>query len=130
MAWPPRVGELLPRADEAIGVRYKLATYSLDRDHPLGGPKARGFAVILGITASSIDYLEAQVCSGVLGAPIASVRPNPPYGVSCVVEFQLQGVGDYHRRVANLRTVWTLKNRNSRPRLANAYLRPRLGSKH
>jgi len=29
MEWPPQVGELLPRADEAIGVRYKLETYSL-----------------------------------------------------------------------------------------------------
>lgn len=30
MGWPPQVGELLPRAEEAIGVRYKLTTDSLD----------------------------------------------------------------------------------------------------
>lgn len=47
MGWPPQVGELLPRAEEAIGVRYKLATYSLDPFHEDGGPKAKGFAQIL-----------------------------------------------------------------------------------
>ena len=27
MGWPPQAGELLPRATEATGVRYKLATH-------------------------------------------------------------------------------------------------------
>jgi hypothetical protein len=57
---PPAVGELVPRAAEAFGVRYKLATYSLDVDHKDGGPKAKGFKRILGITIKDIGYLEAQ----------------------------------------------------------------------
>jgi hypothetical protein len=32
------VGELLPRAAEAFGVRYKLATYSLDVFEQPGAP--------------------------------------------------------------------------------------------
>jgi hypothetical protein len=36
----PAVGELLPRGVEAIGVRRKLETYSLDVAHKYGGPKA------------------------------------------------------------------------------------------
>ena len=45
---PPAVGELLPRAADAFGLRYKLETYSLDPTHKRGGPKARGFELILG----------------------------------------------------------------------------------
>jgi hypothetical protein len=56
MGWPPQVGELLPRAEEATGVRYKLATYSLAIDHRDGGPKAQAFAAILGISQHSIQY--------------------------------------------------------------------------
>jgi hypothetical protein len=40
-------GELLPRAGETFGVRYKLATYSLNTANEIGAPKARGFALIL-----------------------------------------------------------------------------------
>jgi hypothetical protein len=43
------VGDLLPRAAEAFGVRYKLETYSLDVTNKAGAPKARGFELILGI---------------------------------------------------------------------------------
>jgi hypothetical protein len=35
----PTVGELLPRAAEAFGVRHKLATYSLDITHTHGDPR-------------------------------------------------------------------------------------------
>ena len=79
MGWPPRVGELLPHAEEAIGVRDKLSGYSLNTEHGHGGPKARGFARILGITLDSIDYLEAQICASVMRAPISKVRANPPH---------------------------------------------------
>jgi hypothetical protein len=33
---------VLPRAAEALGVREKLADYSLEVTHEDGGPKARG----------------------------------------------------------------------------------------
>jgi hypothetical protein len=49
------VGELLPRGAEAVGVRHKLATYSLNSAHEDGGPKARGFKRILGIAIDDID---------------------------------------------------------------------------
>jgi len=121
MGWPPQVGELLPQAEEAFGVREKLAAYCLNADHGRGGPKARGFAVILGITLDEIEYLEAQIRRGIQQHPIKAVKSNPPYGWKCVVEFPLQGVGSYSERTANLRTVWELSTPFIPPRLVNAF---------
>lgn len=123
MGWPPQVGELLPRAEEAFGVREKLASYSLALDHRVGGPKARGFRLILGITIASIDYLETEIYVGIQQHPVKAVVDNPPYGQNCVVEFPLHGVGSYSNRVARLRTVWQLVTPDLPPRLVNAFPR-------
>jgi hypothetical protein len=50
----PAVGEVLPRAAEAYGVRYKLATYSLDPTNEVAASKVRGFEQILAITLRDI----------------------------------------------------------------------------
>lgn len=124
MGWPPQAGELLPLGDEAFGIREKLAGYSLDlANQEGGGPKAKGFAVILGITLDSIDYLEAEIRRGIQQHPIKAVRVNEPYGWNCVVEFPLQGVGSYSERAENLRTVWELAEPLGPPRLVNAFLK-------
>jgi len=73
MAWPPQVGEILPRAGAPIGIRRKLTGYSLNRAHSTGGPKAQGFALILGITTRDTDYLESEIRSGILNAPVRAV---------------------------------------------------------
>lgn len=57
MSWPPTIGEPLPRASDAHGITDKLAAYCLDLAHEVGGPKARGFAQILGIGIADIAYL-------------------------------------------------------------------------
>jgi hypothetical protein len=62
----PVVGDLLPRGADAIGVRYKLETYSLNVTNEAGAPKARGFELILGISIKDIEYLEAQILARVL----------------------------------------------------------------
>ena len=121
MGWPPEVGELLPRAEAAFGIREKLAGYSLDPMHHRGGPKARGFAAILGITVESINHVEIEIRLGILRTPIKAVVDNQPYGWNCVVEFPLQGVGGYSERVANLRTIWELPAPSLPPRLINAF---------
>jgi hypothetical protein len=122
--WPPRAGELLPRAAEATGVRLKLATYSLDPANEKGGPKARGFALILGITAKDIDYLEGAIQTGALALPVSSVRDNPPWGINCVVTVPVRGRGEQKERVVNVRTAWAFDHGASPPRLASAYLKP------
>jgi hypothetical protein len=89
----PTKGELLPRAAEAVGVRIKLAEYSLDLTHNDGGAKARGFERILGITIEAIDHLEAQIMARVLDTPINDIRKNPPYGANYVIEMPISGIG-------------------------------------
>jgi len=121
---PPAAGELLPRGAEAFGVRVKLAMYSLDIAHKDGGPKARGFARILGITIDDIDYLEGAIYTGILVVPVSSVRDNPPWGVNCTVIVPVRGLGEKHARVVNMRTAWLLTSGADPPRLVNAYLKP------
>ena len=107
-----------------MGVRYKLATYSLALDHADGGPKARGFALILGISLASIDYLEAVIKAEILKTPIAATRTNPPHGVNGVVEFPIKGIGERTGTVVTLRTVWLVSEVGAAPRLLSALLKP------
>jgi hypothetical protein len=123
MGWPPQVGELLPRAEEAFGVHYKLATYSLAVDHSVGGPKAKGFTEILGISLESIEYLEGVIHAEITRAPIKATHQNQPHGIHCVVEFPVRGIGERSGVIARLRTVW-MSNPQVPPRLVSAYLKP------
>jgi hypothetical protein len=120
--WPPRVGELLPRAAEAFGVRYKLATYSLDIAHKRGGPKARGFDLILGITIDTIEYLETQILAHILDTPVREVHENAPWGIKCVVIVPVRGLGEKSGRVVDVTTVWQFDEPGVPPRLVNAYI--------
>jgi hypothetical protein len=121
---PSDVGEVLPRAAEAFGVRYKLATYSLDFTSKVGGPKARGFEQILGITIDAIDYLEAQILARILDTPVTEVQDNPPHGVNYVVNIQVRGIGAKADRVVTVRTVWIIASPGDAPRLVTAYPKP------
>jgi hypothetical protein len=120
----PAVGELLPRAAEAVGVRYKLETYSLDITNKVGAPKARGFELILGITIEAIDYLEAQILARVLDTPVREVHENPPYGIKGVVDIQVRGIGAKADRVVSVRTVWAFEEPGAPPRLVTAIPKP------
>lgn len=122
MGWPPKVGELLPRAAQATGVREKLLGYSLDVDHRLGGPKARGFERILGISIADVEYLAGAIESAVLQVAVGEVRDNAPYGVICVVPILVRGLGVRSDRVATVATAWELTGEAAAPRLVTAYI--------
>jgi Domain of unknown function (DUF6883) len=122
--WPAQVGQALPRGAEAVGVRYKLETYSLDINHKYGGPKARGFEQILGITIDAIDYLQAQIMARILDTPVSEIRDNQPYGVNYVVNIQVRGIGAMADRDVNVRTVWTFEDPGAPPRLVTAIPKP------
>jgi hypothetical protein len=124
VTWPPKPRERLPGAEKAVNVREKLLDYSLNTAHKDGGPKARGFERILGITIADIDYLEAAILDGIGETPIGSVRHNPPYGYNCVGDFELGGRGEMSERVVELRTVWRIAEAGSPPHMTTAYLRP------
>jgi len=123
MAWPPKVGETLPRAAEAIGVRRKLSTYSLDTAHRVGGPKARGFELILGITIRDIGYLEGAIQTGVLVVPVSGMRDGAVGGINCVVNVPVRGRGEKSGRTIEVRTAWQLTGVDAAPRLVTAYVR-------
>lgn len=120
--WPPVEGELPPHAAEAFGVRRKLETYSLDLTHDSGGPKARGFERILGITIDALDYLEAQILARILDTPVSAVRDNSPYGINCVVDIPVPGIGAKADRIASVRTAWIISTPGEKPRLVSAYI--------
>jgi hypothetical protein len=111
-------------AEEPVGVQHKLSTYSLNRAHSDGGPKAEGFARILGITIDAIDHLVDAIHRELPSAPITAVRENRTGGLNCVVEFEISGVGACSDRTVSLKTVWEIVGPASRPRLVTAYLKP------
>jgi hypothetical protein len=105
-------------------VRDKLAGYSLDPTHEVGGHKANGFERILGITIDDIDYLEAVILDHVQTTPLGSVRDSPLHGVSCVVDLGVRGLRDKADRFARVRTVWLLADADASSRLVTAYVKP------
>jgi hypothetical protein len=123
MPWPPRVGELLPRCDEPIGIERKLRGYSLDLAHEEGGPKANGFLIMLGLDLTDADYVETAIRAEITRTPIRRVKPSAVVGFDCTVQFPIAGTGRYSHRTANLRTGWTPAHPNARPRLTTAFLR-------
>jgi len=124
MSWPPKIGEPLPRAAQATGVREKLADYSLNPESEDGSPKAHGFALILGITIDHLDHLESEIRAGILTAAVKSLRENAIGRINCVVELPVRGVGEKSERTVNVRTVWELADEGSAPRLVSAFPKP------
>ena len=122
MAWPPRIGELLPHGEDAYNVREKLRDYSLNLAHDVGGDKAAGFLRILGISSGDLEYLVAALLDGARELPVTAVRDNPPFGFNCNVIVPVRGLGDRDDRVADVLTSWELRHEDDSPRLVTAYI--------
>ena len=122
MRWPPIIGEPLPNAAEAFGIREKLAAYCLNAAHEIGGPKAQGFRRILGIELADLDYLTDALTAGARSAPITSVRDNTPFGILCETQIAVAGLGKHRDRVALVTTSWELRHAGDAPRLVTAYI--------
>ncbi len=105
-------------------MRHKLATYSLNINHRDGGPKAKGFVMVLGITIESIAHLESKIHRGIRVALIKEVVPSADRGLKCVLEFPVRGAGAHANRRVNLRTIWHFSNALAAPRLVTAFLKP------
>lgn len=80
--------------------------------------------MILGITLDSVGHLEAEILRGVLTSPIVAVRRTHPFGITCVVDCPVRGVGALEARVVPVRTAWIFLDSASAPRLTSAYLKP------
>jgi hypothetical protein len=119
------VGEPLPRAAEAVGVRQELASYSLVLEHEDGGPKAYLFKQLLGITLAEVGHLVAEIRAGVLGTPVTRSWMNPPHGANCPVLVPVRGVGTHQSHVMLVTTGWQLRYVGDRPRLVTAHIKGR-----
>jgi hypothetical protein len=125
MWWPPRVGEPLPRAAEAVGVWRKLAMYSLAMGHEDGGPKAYLFEQLLGITLADVHHLEAEIMRELPRRPVTRAWVKADGAVGCGVLVPVRGVHLHHARVMPVTTGWELRYVGDRPRLVTAYIKGR-----
>lgn len=107
-------------------MRDKLVRYSLDPTHVVGGPKARAFERILGITLTDLDYLEAAIREAILTARVSEIRGQTQYGLQCGVRIGIRGLGAKRGRTVTAITAWEFAHPDAPPRMTNAYLRPRL----
>jgi len=122
VAWPPKIGELLPRAEDAYGVHEKLAGYSLNLDHPGPGKKAEGFARVLAITAEDLAHVAEVLLRGIRTTSVSRVRSAGQYGFHCEVIVPVRGLRDRADRVASVLTAWQIRRDGDPPRLITAYI--------
>jgi len=122
MSWPPAIGELLPRAEDAYGILDKLRGYSLNFEHEVGTHKARVFRSVLGITLGDADWLAEQLLAGTCERYVSAVRDNLPHGVLCEVFVPVTGVRELADRTAVVTTSWEYSSPEAAPRLVSAYI--------
>jgi hypothetical protein len=127
VSWPPQIGELLPRADDAHGVEEKLAAYPLKPDHPSGGAKAAGFARVLAITSEDLDYLASSLLAGLREIPVSAVRDRDDGSVLCEVIVPVRGLRGCADRVGAVLTSWHIRWEQDPPRLVTAFITTRIG---
>ena len=111
-AWPPPVGQPLPRAAEAYAAPEKLAWILSEDGH------GREWERVLRIGAEDADRFWEAIAQAVIGARIFKVTEE--FGIVCGVEVSLT-IG---RRTANARIFWHYERASDAPRLVTAYPRP------
>lgn len=74
MPGEPRIGEPLPRAQEAVIPKAKLADYALDPDNPKGRHKATVFRRALAIEQRHWEYLRDAILDALPSLPVTEIR--------------------------------------------------------
>jgi hypothetical protein len=112
MGWPPKIGEVLPRATECWHERVKLEYWVLAaRGH---GPEwERVFRVGL----EDQERVWEAIAAGAAGAQIATVRDRGAEGIVCGIEMELT-LGE---RTAPVTISWHYASEGAAPRLVTAY---------
>jgi hypothetical protein len=115
MGWPPKVGELLPRAGDAWCVRGKWVDWILV-EHGHASEWRRVFHVDPDEWALAWESIAAAV----VGAPIDTIRDSAPDGITCGALVELE----INERTAAVRTSWHYADEVAAPRLVTAYPKP------
>jgi len=111
-----QVGDYLPRSREAVVPLEKLRDYSLNPDHPDGGPKARVLASLLGFRRDDWRALRDELLRSLPGARIVRVNRGShedTYGTTLTIR-GLNG------REAQVIAAWKLEK--GAPRLVSVYV--------
>jgi hypothetical protein len=101
----PRIGEVLPRASEALVPRAKLVKYALDPHHPKGRHKAAVFRSVLDIEQAQWRELRAQIIAGLPVHPVSSDRSDQPEHATWGVVMPITGLNG---RTAPVVTTWRM----------------------
>ena len=113
VAWPPTIGEPLPRADQVWYEPVKLEHWIFaERGH--GAEWQRVFQV--GLTDRA--HVWEAIVAAVQDAPIATIRDRGAKGIVFGVEVVLT-IGE---RSAPVRMSWHYADEKSAPRLVTAYV--------
>jgi hypothetical protein len=125
VAREPRVGEVLPRADEAMIPREKLVDYVLNPDHPRGRHKANAFKLALGIERPNWRYLHDEILAALRQSPVSSSQAaEGPRPASWAVVIPVAGLNG---RTVPVITKWQIVE--GRPSLISAFVRRRGGQR-
>lgn len=117
------VGDILPRAHQAVVTEGKLRGYVLNSEHDVGRHKARVFTATLGLQSDDWERLRDQILEGVRTTPVSDVRRSFG-GFRCTVVVRIRGRSDQERLVV---TGWRVPDHGGPPHLVTAYVETRQG---
>ncbi len=115
VAWPPKVGDPLPRAAEAWSEPSKWTEWIL-----AGRGHGSQWATVLHVNLGDVDLVWEAISQGVLADAVSRIRDLGIYGLNCEVNIRVT----IHRRSAPVRTIWHYGAPDSQPRLVSAYPTP------
>lgn len=121
----PRVGSVLPNAEDATIDPAKLRQYALDRDHPLGRHKAAVFERALGIGIDDWEYLSDALLERMPLHPVTGSRAPTAERDRRTWEVlvPVTGLGDQSGRVLRVITAWEMLA--GKPNLVTVRVAPR-----
>ena len=113
--WPPKIGEPLPRAEDAWYEWRKVEDWILC---PAG--HSSEWNKVFHVSLAEWGLLWSSIAEAVMGSTIAVVRDRRPNGITCGVKVEL-AIND---RCAPVKISWHYSTRDSAPRLVTAYPSP------
>lgn len=111
-------GTLL-NAEHAVIDPKKLASYSLNPAHPVGGNKARVFESALGYNSSNADILASKIQQGLMTNP-AELGVIDNFGQRMSVDMPIIGING---ETVTVRTGWMYEAESLVPRMTTLYVK-------